>query len=161
MPQAQLCGTGLYVQRQCHAYCESYRENNLQEGDLLLLSQSACHEIFPAGETDVAVNFIILPEFFQRPISMIERENVLRDFLLSTISGETGVFSYLYVSAKGIVPVENLMESMIWTILEHRSGTNTIIQTSKGLLMMNLSRFVGNINRGTSGQDKLVYEDFR
>ena len=130
----------------------------LREGDLLFLSQNACHEILPAGETDVAVNFIILPEFFQRPISMIERENVLRDFLLSTISGEAGLSSYIHIPAKGIIPVENLMESMIWTILQHRSGTNTIIQTSMGLLLMDLSRFADGINRGTSGQEKLVFD---
>jgi len=130
----------------------------LREGDLLFLSQNACHEILPAGEEDVAINFIILPEFFQRPISMIEKENVLRDFLLSTISGETGLSSYLHIPAKGIVPVENLMESMIWTILGHRSGTNTIIQTSMGLLLMSLSKFAGNINRGASRQDELVFD---
>jgi len=130
----------------------------LQEGGLLFLSQNACHEIFPAGEGDVAVNFIILPEFFQRPISMIERENVLRDFLLSTLTGETGLSSYLHIPAKGIVPVENLMESMIWTILQHRSGTNTIIQTSMGLLLMDLSRFADSINRGASGQEEVVFD---
>lgn len=130
----------------------------LQEGDLLFLNQNACHEILPAGEGDVAVNLIILPEFFQRPISMIERENVLRDFLLSAISGEAGLSSYLHIPAKGIVPVENLMESMIWTILRYQSGTNTIIQTSMGLLLMNLSGFADSINQGASGQDKLVFD---
>lgn len=35
----------------------------LQEGDLLFLNQNASHEILPAGENDIAVNFIILPEF--------------------------------------------------------------------------------------------------
>jgi len=129
----------------------------LQEGDLLFLSQNASHEIFPASETDVAVNFIILPEFFQRPISMIERENVLRDFLLSTVSGETGLSSYLHIPARGIVPVEDLMESMIWTILQHPSGMNTIIQTSMGLLFMNLSALAENINRGASGRDRLIF----
>lgn len=129
----------------------------LREGDLLFLSQNACHEILPAGEGDVAVNFIILPEFFQRPVSMIERENVLRDFLLSAISGEAGLSNYLHIPAKGIVPVENLMESMIWTILRRQSGANTIIQTSMGLLLMNLSGFADSINRGASGQDMLVF----
>jgi len=130
----------------------------LREGDLLFLSQNAWHEILPAGKEDVAVNFIILPEFFQQSISMVEKENVLRDFLLSAISGEAGLSSYLHIPARGIVPVENLMENMVWTILEHRSGTNTIIQTSMGLLLMNLSRFAGNINRGASGQDDLVFD---
>ncbi len=36
----------------------------LQEGDLLFLNQNATQEILPAGENDIAVNFIILPEFF-------------------------------------------------------------------------------------------------
>ena len=43
----------------------------LKEGDLLFLNQNVYHEILPAGEEDLAVNFIILPEFFDRPISMI------------------------------------------------------------------------------------------
>lgn len=126
----------------------------LQEGDLLFLNQNACHEILPAGEDDVAVNFIILPEFFHRPVSMIERENVLRDFLVSALSGERSFSNYLHISAKDVVPVENLMESMIWTILERRNGANTIIQTSMGLLLMNLSGFARSINRADSGQEE-------
>jgi len=126
----------------------------LREGDLLFLNQNACHEILPAGEEDVAVNFIILPEFFHRPVSMIERENLLRDFLVSALSGEHSFSNYLHIPARGIVPVENLMESMIWTILEQRNGANTIIQTSMGLLLMNLSGFAGSINRAAPGQEE-------
>lgn len=126
----------------------------LQEGDLLFLNQMVYHEILPAGKNDIAVNFIILPEFFSRPISMIERENVLRDFLISTISGESGLSSYLHIPAKGIVPIENLMESMIWTLIDHRTGMNTINQTSMGLLMMYLSSFVTSINRNDPGRQE-------
>ena len=36
----------------------------LKQGELLILNQNAVQEIYPAGEGDVAVNFIILPEFF-------------------------------------------------------------------------------------------------
>ena len=124
----------------------------LQEGDLLFLNQNVRHEILPASEEDIAVNFIILPEFFHRPISMIERENVLRDFLVSTLTGETGLSDYLHIRAKGIVPVENLLESMIWTLIDGRSGINTINQTSMGLLLMNLSRFVESIDRDNPNQ---------
>ncbi len=35
----------------------------LKEGELLFLNQKAVQEIYPAEENDVAVNFIILPEF--------------------------------------------------------------------------------------------------
>ena len=94
-----------------------------------------------------AVNFIILPEFFDRPISMVERENILRDFLISTLAGDTAINDYLYIKTKGIIPVENLLENMIWTILGRHPMMDTINQTSMGLLLMNLSRFADQIGR--------------
>ncbi|MCC8182559.1 MAG: AraC family transcriptional regulator [Clostridiales bacterium] len=126
----------------------------LQEGDLLFLNQNVYHEILPAAEGDIAVNFIILPDFFKQPVSMIERENVLRDFLVSALSGERTISDYLHIQAKGIVPVENLMENMIWTLIHHLPGTNSINQTSMGLLLMNLSRFADTINRTDPGQEE-------
>ena len=124
----------------------------LNEGDLLILNQNTSQEILPASESDVAVNFIILPEFFDRTISMIERENVLRDFLLSALSSTTSTASYLHVQAKDIQPVQNLLENMIWTIIYKKSGTNTINQTTMGLLFMNLSMFADTINQNQPNQ---------
>ena len=68
----------------------------LEEGDLLFLNQHAEQEILPARETDIAVNFIILPEFFDTAFSMLgEEENTLREFLIGTLSGNNGLSSYL------------------------------------------------------------------
>ncbi len=125
----------------------------LQEGDLLFLNQHVYHEILPCGKEDIAVNFLILPEFFDRPLSMIERENLLRDFLVSTLAGTNELSDYLYIQAKGIVPVENLIENMIWALMQHQGMMDTINQTSMGLLLMNLSRFADSISR--SDPDKL------
>ncbi len=124
----------------------------LQEGDLLFLNQSATQEILPASESDIAVNFVILPEFFARSISMIEQENILRDFLLSTLSGISSMSSYLHFSARDILPVQNLIENMIWTIFTKPSNSNTINQTTMGLLFMNLSLFADDINRNMPNQ---------
>lgn len=124
----------------------------LKEGDLLFLSQNATQEILPAGRDDIAVNFIILPEFFDRTISMIEQENVLRDFLLSTLSADSSTSSYLHFQAKDILPVQNLLENMIWTIIHKQSGTNTINQTTMGLLFLNLSMFADNISQNDHNQ---------
>ena len=46
----------------------------LEEGDLLFLNQNAQQEILPAGEQDIAVNFIVLPEFFNTAFSMMGAE---------------------------------------------------------------------------------------
>ena len=123
----------------------------LLEGDLLFLNQTVYHEILPAGEDDIAVNFIILPAFFDRAITMIERENVLRDFLLSTLSSGSSS-SYLHIPTKDIVPVQNLIENMIWTLIHHRHGTNTLNQTTMGLLFLNLSLFADRINQNDPRQ---------
>ena len=113
----------------------------LYAGDILFLNQYATQEILPASEKDIAVNFIILPEFFDRSISMIERENVLWDFLISTLSQNTSLMSYLHFQAREILPVQNLIENMIWTLIEKKKNTNTINQVTMGLLFMNLSSF--------------------
>ena len=54
----------------------------LEEGDLLFLNQNVEQEILPAGEQDIAVNFIVLPEFFDTAFSMMdmEEENALKEF---------------------------------------------------------------------------------
>ena len=44
----------------------------LEAGDLLFLNQNAEQEILPAGEQDIAVNFIVLPEFFDTAFSMMD-----------------------------------------------------------------------------------------
>ena len=124
----------------------------LQEGDLLFLNQYATQEILPAGENDVAVNFIILPEFFDRTLPMIERENVLRDFLVSSLSQDSTLTSYLHFQAKDILPVQNLIENMIWTLLSEASQTNTLNQMTMGLIFLNLSMFAEQINQDNPNQ---------
>ena len=124
----------------------------LQERDLLFLNQYATQEILPASENDIAVNFIILPEFFDRAFSMIEKDNILHDFLVSTLSQDSSLSSYLHFQAKDILPVQNLIENMIWTLIHKKSGTNTINQTTMGLLFMNLSIFADSINHSNPNQ---------
>jgi hypothetical protein len=50
----------------------------LEKGELLFLNQNAIQEIYPADKDDIAVNFIVLPEFFDVAIQMMEeKENLL------------------------------------------------------------------------------------
>lgn len=124
----------------------------LNEGDLLFLNQNVTQEILPAGKDDIAVNFIILPEFFDRPIAMIERENILYDFLISALSGDPSCSSYLHFQAQDIIPVQNLLENMIWTLVHKRTNTNSLNQVTMGLLFMNLSSFAATLNRNDPNQ---------
>lgn len=135
----------------------------LKEGDLLFLNQHATQEILPAREQDIAVNFIILPEFFERILPNLDRENVLRDFLVASLSQDSSLSSFLHFQARDILPVQNLIENMVWTLLSGKPGTNTLNQTTFGLLFMNLSMFAETINLDspTQREQNLVFSVLR
>ena len=130
----------------------------LETGDLLFLNQNATQEILPADADDVAVNFIILPEFFDQAIRMLPEQNVLRDFLISALSGD-GAFSYIHFKAKDILPIQNLMENMIWNLVEKKKETNQINLATMNLVIMNLASFATEINNSQPEQleQRLVF----
>ena len=124
----------------------------LKEGDILFLSQNVSHEILPSAKDDIAVNFIILPEFFTKSIAMLENDNVLRDFLIASIADKAEGLSYLLFETKGILPISNLIENMIWMILNKTPNINTTIQTTMGLLFMNLSKYSETLKKDDPAQ---------
>lgn len=129
----------------------------LKEGNLLFLNQHAEQEILPAGETDIAVNFIILPEFFDMAFSMIgEEENTLREFLMGTLSGNNGLSSYLYFHVSQILPVQNLVENMVWTIFYNMGNKRSCNQITMGLLLLQLLNYMDKMETG-SGKFKTEF----
>lgn len=112
---------------------------DLEEGDLLFLNQYACHSIEAAGIEDLAINFIVLPEFFDTAFTMLDEENELKHFLTDTLTRDTGRASYLHFKVGNDLPVQNLLENMIWTILSRRNNNSgKINQITMGLLLLHL-----------------------
>lgn len=131
----------------------------LKEGDILMLNQNAVHEIEPAGEQDIAVNFIILPEFFSQAMKMMDEGDILFRFITSALSADSGVSSYLYFQVNDPLPVTNLIENMVWNLLSRKERTNTVNQISMGLLFLNLmdcAELVGKESENMLDQN-LVY----
>ena len=111
----------------------------LKEGDLLFMNQNARQEIFPAGKDDIAVNFMILPQFFDVALSNLENESgSLRDFLISCLTDRDMGGNYLYFEAADILPVQNLMENMIWIMLNEPQSRRTLSQNTISLLFLTL-----------------------
>lgn len=120
----------------------------LKAGNLLLLNQNATQEILPAGKEDIAVNFIILPEFFDLTLSMLGSENsLLKDFLVGCLRSEQSPIDYLHFEVADVIPVQNLIENLIWTITHELQNKRFINQTTMGLLFLTLMNHT----------DKLVY----
>lgn len=122
----------------------------LEEGDMLFLNQHAEQEILPAGERDIAVNFIILPEFFDTAFAMMEgEENTLREFLIGTLSGNNGLSSYLYFHVSDILPIQNLVENMVWTIFYDTGNKRSCNQITMGLLLLQLLNYTDKMETGS------------
>lgn len=126
----------------------------LKTGELLFLNQNATQEILPASKDDIAINFILMPEFFDVALKMLPDGDLLRDFIISVLSPESSFLTYLHFPTADILPVQNLMENMIYTLVNQESETiiNTINRTTMGLLFQTLSAYVGQVNENTPSQ---------
>lgn len=110
----------------------------LYPGELLFLGRNASHAIARAEVGDVAVNFIVLPGFFDTAFQMIGTENVLGRFLLGTLQRGGEEVSYLHCKSAELLPVQNLVESMVWSLLNKEPNSRRINQVSMGLLLLQL-----------------------
>lgn len=121
----------------------------LEEGDLLFLNQNAVQEIMPAGEGDIAVNFIILPQFFDTAFQMIGAdENLLRDFLVGSLCEDSRRTSYLYFHVADVLPVQNLIENMVWSLLNNQWNKRSSNQLTMGLLFLHLINHIEKMETG-------------
>ncbi len=132
----------------------------LQAGELLFISQSAKQEIYPAKESDVAVNFIILPEFFDYGLNMMEAENnQLRSFVIDCLTGGKEDTGYLHFKVADVLPVQNLVENLIWTIIRKEPNKRSIQQATMGLLFIQLMNHIDRLETAeTDKQQRLIMD---
>lgn len=141
----------------CQGTTTHYIDGNevvLEPGDLLFLNQNSEQEILPAGKEDIAVNFIVLPEFFNMAFSMMgTEENTLREFLVGTLCGKNEQTSYLYFHVADVLPIQNLVENMVWTIFYDMGNKRSCNQITMGLLLLQLLNYMDKMETGNSRFD--------
>lgn len=110
----------------------------LQQGELLMLGQNARQSIAPAGEGDVAVNFIVRPAFFSGTLPFLgEEETPLRRFVVSCLTGDHEA-GYLLFHVAEVLPIQNLIENLVYTLTEQIPNRRGILQSTMGLLFAQL-----------------------
>ena len=133
----------------------------LNEGELLFLGANAVQEIKCAGENDIAVNFVILPQFFDKVLTMLgEEETPLKNFVINSLSKKNGENSYLHFKVADILTVQNLVENLIFNLISDKRGKRNVNQTTMGLLLIEL---INNTDRLSLQQptDNILLEVFR
>ncbi|MDR1496533.1 MAG: AraC family transcriptional regulator [Clostridiales Family XIII bacterium] len=110
----------------------------LKPGEFLFISRGAAHEILPADEGDIAVNFIILPKFFDKALPTMEGENLLGNFIAGSMTANGSGVSYLHFRTGDVLTVKNLAENLIWSLTNKENYQNSINQSTMGLLFQHL-----------------------
>ena len=111
----------------------------LNRGELLFLNQHCTHEVCNAGLNDVAVNFIVLPQFFYTTLSTIgQEETPMHRFLLGCLTGQNSGLGYLHFQVSGIPQVQNLVENLLWTLLWETPLKRKTSQLTMALLFLQL-----------------------
>lgn len=141
----------IYMCRGTTTHIVNNQEIILNEGDLLFLSQQAEQEILPAGVNDIAINFIILPEFFDKVFKLLEGEkNPLSEFLMSCVFKSKSDYNYLYFSVADVLPIQNLIENMVWSITNNLYNKHAINQKTMGLLVLQIMNNIDKIESSNS-----------
>lgn len=114
----------------------------LKAGELLFLSRSAVQEIMPAGEGDIGVNFIVLPQFFDRSLAMLTDEDTpIKNYLVECLKSIQPSTPYLYFKVSDVLPIQNLMENLVWNLICDEPNKRRINQTTMGLLFLLLLNY--------------------
>lgn len=129
----------VYMCQGCTTHIVNGSAVTLNQGELLFMNQSATHEILECTEQDIAVNFIVLPAFFSTPLSLIgEEDTPLHKFLVDCLCGENADRGYLHFEVSDVPTIQNLLENLIWILLDNTSTKRKMSQMTMALLFMQL-----------------------
>lgn len=125
-------------------------EVTLRAGEILLLNQHASHRTDAAGMNDIAINLIVLPQFFNTALEMIGPDNKISQFLFSGLTGKGYEISYMHFNVSEFLPVQNLMENLIWSVVNKQPNRRNINQVTMGLLFLQLLGLTDRLITGES-----------
>ena len=122
-------------------------------GELLLLNQCATHEVCRAEKDDLAVNFIILPEFFTQTLSDIgEEETPLRRFLVDCLCGRDSAPGYLHFRVSDVRSIQNLVENLLLNLLGENAAKRRVSSLTMSLLFLQLMAHTDTLSVTTQEQ---------
>lgn len=125
----------------------------LHTGELLMLGQHARQSIRSASASDIAVNFIVRPAFFSGTLPFLgEEETPLRRFVVSCLSGESEA-GYLLFRVADVLPIQNLIENLLYTLMEDIPNKRGILQMTMGLLFAQLLNHTETLRLETQEQN--------
>ncbi|MBD7911298.1 MULTISPECIES: AraC family transcriptional regulator [Clostridium] len=114
------------------------KEINLKKGELIFLNQYINHELEICSENDISINFIIRPEFFDYILSLLDNENIISRFLITTLYTDYKEGEYLYFKVAEDEKVQEILEKIIIELYTDGMMSRVTIKLLVGLLFVEL-----------------------
>lgn len=128
---------------------EDATELNLEAGELLFLQPQARHATAAAQFHDIALHFLVLPEFLQFPFDMLVDDTVFRRFMKATLEGRAMDPPYLHFHLKDMVTAQNLLENLTYTLFTRQRNRQRSLRLTMAALMLELTQLTYKITVGT------------
>lgn len=127
----------------------------LKAGELLFLNQLSSHEIAEGGKGDIGINFIILPQFFDKVLPMLPRNNELAEFVMQGLNKKGIGKDYLHYQVADVLPVQNLVENMVWNLIYRPENHRQMNQMTMAILFTQLSQHTDKLAKYNTD----IYQD--
>lgn len=114
-------------------------ELQMETGDLLFIRQGVRHKSSVPSYDDIAIHFMILPEFLRYPLGMLTENTLLRRFVEGVIEGNDDTEKYLHFHLQEMREAKNLLENMTISILHKTRNEQRILQATMGVLFLELT----------------------
>ena len=134
---------------------------HVRAGELIFFGRNTWHEILPAGKKDIGVNFIVRPAFFRTAFDMMEEQNILSDFIIASLAGEGAADEYLYFSVADKLPVQNLVENLVYSLCHPDDAGMRLNEVTMGLLFLYLMRLTDCAQTGGDAPRALALRALR
>lgn len=133
------------------------RKIRLEKGEIIFLNQYIAHKIEASSKEDVIINFIIRPEFFDYILTLLDDENVISKFLITTLYKDYESAEYLYFKVSEKKEIQSLLDRIITELYEPAIMGDAAIKLLVGLLLVELSRNSDNIEvYSTNNYEKMI-----
>ena len=87
-----------------------------------------------------------------------EEENLVRKFVLDCLKSKDADVSYLHFQVADVLPIQNLMENLIWTIHNKQPNKRSIHQATMGLLLLQLMNYTDLVHVGKDNKNQELFD---
>ena len=120
-------------------------EIRLRPGELLFMNQHIEHAVISCGKEDLGINIIIRPAYFQNILTLINKDNILADFIINALEGDSCVGQYLYFTVSDNPCIQNLIHNAVFLLLQQPQNWHRLSEQTFALLFMHILSNAENI----------------